>query len=99
MAAIQLDLNDPKFQASFFELESEDALRAMACLRKISRMSWQELYRAPGLKWEAIESRHSREGHRLYTFRISQKSRAVGFREGNRLRLLLICPDHDSAYN
>lgn len=97
MATIRLDLNSSKFQESLFSLEHSEATRVFSSLREIRRLTWEELYRAPGFKWEAIDSATSTKGHRLYSFRITQKCKAVAYREGDFLRLQDICPGHDSA--
>ncbi len=98
MERIRLDLNVPEFQDSWFALDRAEFDRVAASLAKIRRMSWSDLYRSPGFKWEAIKSRAHADGPRLYTFRITQNSRAIVAREGETLRLMRICADHDSAY-
>ena len=37
-------------------------------------------------------------GARLHSLRLSQRVRAVGYRDGDFLRLVSLHPDHDSAY-
>jgi len=98
VSRILIDMSGPEFQATLFAPEKIEAMRVFSCLRKISELTWQELYFDRGLRWEAIESRFTTKNQRLYSFRISQKSRAVALRDGGVLRLLRICPDHDSAY-
>jgi hypothetical protein len=98
MERIRLDLNLAEFQDSWFGLDRAEFDRVAVSLRKIRRMTWTDLYRSPGFKWEAIESRSPAEASRLYTFRITQKSRAIAYREGAMLRMVSIHPDHDSAY-
>jgi hypothetical protein len=95
---IRLDLNGPQFQADWFALERAEAQRVLASFEKISRMTWPQLYSDRGLRWEAILSRTGPSGERLYSFRITQKIRAVAFREGEFLRMVSIHSDHDSAY-
>jgi hypothetical protein len=34
----------------------------------------------------------------LYSFRLSQSARGVGYRDGDFLRVLLVTSDHDTAY-
>ncbi len=60
-------------------------------------MTWEEIYRDRGLRWELIESRTSKDGSRIYSIRVTRKVRAVALRNGNILRLLSLHPDHDSA--
>lgn len=96
---IRLDLNNPVFQQQLFSLERPDQLRVLATLRRLAAMTWQELYRDRGLRWELIHSRQGPDGARLYSFRISQGFRGVAYRQEQWLRLLSLHPDHDSAYS
>ena len=95
---VQIDLNSPDFQADVFTLEAEQLIALFATLHKITRMTWDQVYRDKGLRWEAIHSRTSISGERPYSIRITRKFRAVARREGEYLRLLTLNPDHDSAY-
>ena len=99
MARIVLDLNNPVFQEHWFALERQEALAEVATLRKIRNLEWDQLYRDKGLRWEAILSRTGPNGQRLYSLRITQRARAVAFRDGNTLRLLALHADRDSAYD
>ena len=98
MARIVLDLNSPIFQEHWFSLERQEALAVVATLRKIRQLEWDQLYRDKGLRWEAILSRTGPSGQRLYSLRITQRARALAYREGNTLRLLALHADHDSTY-
>ena len=51
-----------------------------------------------GVKWEVILSRTGPDGGRLYSFRIGEGFRGVGYRHDDWLRILSLHPDHDSAY-
>lgn len=95
---VRLDLNDPEFQDDLFGLTKEQQAGLLGTLRKLSRMTWDQVYRDPGLRWESITSRKERPGENLYSFRISKGFRALAFREGDWLRLISLHPDHDSAY-
>jgi hypothetical protein len=96
---VQLDLNNPEFQRSWLALGKEDAERVRAAFRKILQMTWSQIYRDQGLHWEKIKSMPAPDGvDALYTFRLSQSARGVGYREGNYLRVLLVNSDHDAAY-
>jgi hypothetical protein len=95
---VQLDLNNPIFLETLFSLERQEVLQVMGALRKISRLDWNQFYRDSGLKWEAIGSKTTLDGQRLYSLRISQKIRAVAYRDGSLLRLQSLHGDHDSAY-
>jgi hypothetical protein len=98
MDRILLDLNNPVFQETWFALERAEALAVLATLRKIRQMDWNQLYRDRGLRWEAILSRTGPAGQRLYSLRVTRRVRAVGYRDGDFLRLLSLHPDHDPAY-
>lgn len=98
MASIKIDLNNPAFQNDLFNLEKAEQLALIKTLKKIHKLTWPELYADHGLKWEAILSKKTRTGDRIYTFRFSQKYRAAALRHENFLRLLTLHVDHDGAY-
>ena len=98
MASIKIDLNNPQFQNDLFDLEKNEQLALIKTLKKIHKLTWSELYSDHGLKWEAILSKKTKSGERIYTFRFSQKYRAVALRQDDFLRLLTLHVDHDSAY-
>jgi hypothetical protein len=95
---IRLDLNNPEFQAGWFALEKAEALAVLATLKKLRQLSWEQLYRDKGLRWELIQSKTGPHGQRLYSLRITRQCRAVVYREGDFVRFLSLHPDHDSAY-
>lgn len=95
---IRLDLNNAEFQQQFFSLQKADASSVLATLRKLSRMSWEQIYQDSGLRWEAIASKVGPAGGRLYSVRLSKGFRAVAYRQDDWLRILSLHPDHDSAY-
>jgi len=95
---VQLDLNNPVFQRHLFSLQKNEQLAVLGTLRKISNMTWQQVYEDRGLKWEAVSSRSGPHGARLYTFRIGRGFRCVAFREKGWMRMLSLHPDHDAAY-
>jgi hypothetical protein len=90
---VRLDLNAPTFQADFVCLESDDLRQTSKTLRKLLGITWDAVYRDPGLKWEEIRSAKG-----TYTLRISKKCRAIVVREGDFMRFLAIHADHDGAY-
>ena len=53
---VRLDLNNPVFQEHLFGLQKPERNAAMDTLRKIRLLSWDQLYRDKGLKWEKIIS-------------------------------------------
>ncbi len=98
MIKVKIDLNNPEFQKDLFALEKNDQLALIRTLRKISNLTWDELYRDQGLKWEVIISKTTKNNDRIYSFRFSQKYRSLALREESYLRLLTLHTDHDSAY-
>ncbi len=95
---IRLDLNESEFQQDLFALPKVQQASVLGTLRKLSHMSWEQVYQDSGLNWEAIHSRTGSHGERLYSFRIGRGFRAVARREGEWLLILSLHPDHDSAY-
>lgn len=95
---VRLDLNDVEFQEDLFNLTKEHQASVLGTLKKLSQMAWDQVYRDPGLKWEAVTIRTGPHGGRLYTFRLGKGFRAVAYREGQWLKILSLHPDHDSAY-
>lgn len=98
MNEVKIDMNNPVFQQGFFELEKTEQTALIKTLKKICKLTWSELYSDIGLKWEAILSKQTKSGERIYSFRFSRKYRATAFRQGDFLRLLSLHVDHDSAY-
>ena len=95
---VRLDLNSPEFQEVFFRLEAEELKQVVASLRRLRSLSWSEVYRHTGLRWEAIRHIRTPAGATAYSLRLSQKVRAIAYRDGEFLRVVSLHPDHDSAY-
>lgn len=95
---IRLDLNSPEFQDVLFFLDSEQLKQVVAGLRRLRGLEWNNLYSHTGFRWEAIEHLKAPNGAKVYSLRLSQRVRALGFRDGDFLRLISLHPDHDSAY-
>ena len=95
---IQLNLNNPEFQANLLAMEKPETWAVLKTLRLLQAMSWEQLQRSKGLRWELIQSRQGPAGERLVFLRISRSCRAVAWRDGTWLRLLSLHTDHDSAY-
>lgn len=91
-------MNNPEFQQDLFKLEKPEQAALIKTLKKISHLTWPELYIDHGLKWENISSKRTSFGDRLYSFRFLQKCRATVFRQDDFLRLLTLHTDHDSTY-
>ena len=98
-ALVELDLNSPVFQSAWDNLELVAQEKVFATFEKITQLTWNQVYRDKGLKWEKIHSIPVPKGiEALYSFRISNSMRGIGFREDHYLRVLLIQPDHDATY-
>ena len=95
---VHLDLNSPEFQDVFFRLELVDLKHVVASLRRLRGLEWNALYRHTGFQWEVVNHLKAPNGARVYSLRLSQRIRAIAFREGDFLRLVSLHPDHDSAY-
>jgi hypothetical protein len=96
---VELDLSSLVFQTTWSDLELAEQEKAFATFKKLTQLSWNQVYRDKGLKWEKIHSIAAPKGiEALYSFRVSKSIRGIGFRENHFLRVLLIEPDHDAAY-
>lgn len=95
---VRLDLNSPEFQDVFFRLETTELKQVVASLRRLSDLDWAGLYRHTGFQWEAIKHLEAPNGAGVHSLRLSQKVRALAFRDGQFLRFISLHPDHDSAY-
>lgn len=96
---LQLDLNSEVFQENWLTLDKPERSRVTDTLRKLRQLTWDQLYRDQGLKWEKVVSVKPPKGiDAFYTLRITQSRRASAYRDGNVLRFLTIAPDHDAAY-
>lgn len=96
---IRLDLNNPVVQAQLLTLQKPERHAALDTLNKLRQLTWNQLYRDPGLKWEKITSVRPPVGiDAVYSLRISRSRRATAFRDGDFIRLLTIAPAHDATY-
>lgn len=95
---VRLDLDSPEFQDVFFRLEAAELKRVVASLRRLRALSWEEVYRHTGFRWEAVRHIPTPSGATAYSLRLSQKVRAIAFPDGACLRIISLHPDHDSAY-
>lgn len=96
---VRLDLNNETFQDGWLALEKSERERVADTFRKIRKLTWDQVYRDPGLKWEKVTSVKPPQGiDVIYTLRITKSRRATAIRQGNYMRFLTIAPDHDAAY-
>lgn len=96
---IRLDLNNPVFQEQLLTLQKLERHAALDTLNKIRQLTWNQLYRDQGIKWEKITSIKPPVGiDAVYSLRISQSRRATAHRDGDFMRLLTIAPDNDATF-
>lgn len=95
---VKLDLNSPEFQEVFFRLELSELKQVVGSLRRLREFDWNTVYRHTGFKWEAIRHIRTPNGAAAYSLRLSEKIRAIAYRDGDFLRIISLHPDHDSAY-
>ena len=87
------------FQESLLSLQKPERHAVLDTLNKIRQLTWEQLYRDNGLKWEKISSVKPPVGvDAIYSLRITQSRRATAFREGEFIRFLTVAADHDSTY-
>lgn len=99
LALVRLDLNNPVFQGNLLTLQKQERHAALDVLNKIRQLTWDQVYRDRGLKWEKISSVKPPAGaDAIYSLRITQSRRATAFRDGEYMRFLTVAPDHDSTY-
>lgn len=98
-ALVRLDLNNPVFQENLLNLQKPDRHAALDTLKKLRQLTWAQIYRDNGLKWEKIVSVTPPAGiDALYSLRITQARRCTAYRDGDFIRFLTIAPDHDGTY-
>jgi hypothetical protein len=98
-ANVRLDLNNPVFQDTLLNLQKPERHSALDTLKKIRLLTWNQLYRDQGLRWEKIASVRPPKGiDAIYSLRITRARRATAYRDGDFMRLLTIEPDHDATY-
>lgn len=95
---LRLDLNSPEFQDVFFRLAVAEMKQVAASLARLRELDWNTLYTHTGYHWELIDHVKGAGGSQVYSLRLSQTIRAVGYRDGDVLRLVSLHPDHDSTY-
>ena len=94
-----LDLNNQTFQENLFSLQKAERHAALDTLSKIRQLTWQQVHRGKGLKWEKIFSVRAPQAiDAVYSLRITQSRRATAFRDGPYMRMLTVATDHDSTY-
>jgi hypothetical protein len=92
-AKVLLDLNYPGFQGELFDLDVAELKKTFKTLKKLRILTWNEVFRDHGLKWEELKSVQGK-----FTVRLSQSYRAVVVRDGAFMRFQSLHQDHDGAY-
>ncbi|HEX4965964.1 MAG TPA: hypothetical protein VF173_34460 [Thermoanaerobaculia bacterium] len=95
---VVLDLNSEEFQKTFLALETAELKQVAATLSRLRGMDWNTVYSHSGLNWEAVVLFKAPNGSKAYSLRLSQKIRALAYRDGDLLRFMSLHTDHDSAY-
>jgi hypothetical protein len=81
------------FQSELFDLDASEVKKAFKTFKKLRVITWNEVFRDHGLKWEESKSVPGK-----FTIRLSQSYRAVVIREGRYMRFQALHQDHDGAY-
>lgn len=96
---VRLDLNNPVFLDNLLSLQKPDRLAVLDTLDKIRKLTWDQVYRDAGLKWEKIVSVRPPSGvPAIYSLRVTRSRRATAYRDDEFMRLLTIAPDDDRTY-
>ena len=78
---VLLDLNYPGFQSELFDLDVAELKKTFKTFKKLRILTWNEVFKDHGLKWEELKSIQGK-----FTVRLSQSYRAVVVREGAFMR-------------
>ncbi|MEQ1889613.1 MAG: hypothetical protein ABL951_10605, partial [Alphaproteobacteria bacterium] len=77
-ALVRLDLNNPVFQKNLLTMQKPERHAALETLNKLRQMTWNQVYRDNGLKWEKIISVTPPAGvDAIYSLRITKARRAT----------------------
>ena len=81
---VLLDLNNPIFQECLLGLPKPERHAALDTLNKIRQLTWPQVYRDNGLRWEKIVSVRPPPGiDAIYSLRLTQSRRATAYRDGS----------------
>jgi hypothetical protein len=96
---VLLDLNNPVFQKQLFALDRDEVVLVFAAFEKLVKLDWPTLLKHTGFKWEdAGHTNAAPNGSSIKSLRVTQKVRALAYREGDFMRFLSLHFDHDGAY-
>lgn len=93
-----LDINSPEFLEVFLSLKGAELEQAASSLKQLQGLEWQTVYMSKGLNWEAVQHISAPNGSKVHSIRLSKKTRALAYRDGDLMRFISLHPDHDSAY-
>src|SRR5438874_11745409 len=86
---VRLDLNGEIFQKTWLQLVKLERDRVTDTLKKLLQLTWDQLYRDAGLKWEKVASIKRPQGiDAIYMLRITRSRRATEYRQCDFLRRL-----------
>ena len=91
--AVLLDLNVPTFQKKLFELDIGEVRKVFKTFQKLQALTWNEVFRDHGLKWEQVKNEPG-----TFTIRLSNSYRAVVERECAMMLFQNLHLDYDGAY-
>lgn len=87
-AKVRLDLNNPIFQENLLTLQKPERHAALDTLNKVRQLTWPQIYRDPGLKWEKVTSvKPPADIDAIYSLRITQARRATAYRDGEFMQI------------
>ena len=96
---VKLDLSNEVFQKQLLAFDKTERNRIRATCEKLAKLTWDQVYKDPGLKWEKITSVRPPAGiDAIYSLRITRSRRATAYRVGDFVRFLTIERDHDATY-
>ncbi len=98
MSNVLLDLNYPKFQEELFNLQKTEQTAFLLTCKKIKQLTWNDVFKDRGIRWEEITSKRAASGDKIYSIRFSQRYRVVVTRDKEYMVFYSIHVDHDSAY-
>ena len=91
--AVLLDLNVPTFQKKLFELDIGEVKKVFKTFQKLRALTWNEVFRDHGLKWEQVKNEPG-----TFTIRLSNSYRAVAERGCAMMLFQNLHLDYDGAY-
>ena len=85
---MKIDLNFPLFQQDLFSLNKIELSAFIRSVKRINKMSLQQIQQSSGLNLEKIKNIKTPNGKTIYSIRISQSFRAVINIKGDFVRFI-----------